>query len=116
MASTRKFNTRSVPKASDIFFSSNNTSNKNNNNKNFKVPTSGPNTPVNKTKKPSQIEVDPKPTDDLYIDTTTHDTPYSNHPPQSALHLTILMMKTITPGKKLNTPLLQTKAKKNKQA
>ena len=77
MASTRKFNTRSVPKASDIFFSSNNTSNKNNNNKNFKVPTSGPNTPVNKTKKPSQMEVDPKLTDDLYIDTTTHDTPYS---------------------------------------
>ena len=77
MASTRKFNTRSVPKAPDISSSSNNASNKNNNNKNLKVPTSSPNTPVNKTKKPSQMEVDPKLTDDLYIDTTTHDTPYS---------------------------------------
>src|SRR5438876_5703843 len=77
MASTRKFNTRSVPKAPDISSSFNNASNKNNNNKNLKVSTSGPNTPVNKTKKPSQMEVDPKLTDDLYIDTTTHDTSYS---------------------------------------
>ena len=43
----------------------------------MKVPTSGPSTPENKTKKPSQMEIDPNPTKTLTLIHFTYDTSHS---------------------------------------